>query len=313
MSQPFRKRAFHRLPFYLALVSLIITGTWVDRSTAQQPQSDDVIRVNSDLVLVNITVTDDNGRPVSNLQQSDFNISEDSRPQTISFFGSQSTPFAAIILLDASGSMENRMSLARSAAIRFVEGLRPEDAVAVFQFDSKIRKVQDFSASSDLSSRVFDAQANGMTVLYDAIVQAARDLAVRPERRKAIIVLSDGEDTKSDATQGKALNAALAVDAAIYSVDMTQDGTGTSRNQRLGMILRELSEKTGGIYVGTGGGPALREACKKIVQELSEQYTIGYQPTNQSLDGRWRTISVQSKKANLKIRARKGYRAAKSS
>lgn len=313
MRRPFASLFVSRLPFFLALISLLVTGAWVRPGIAQQPQSDEVIRVNSDLVLVNVTVTDESGLPVGNLQQSDFAVAEDSKPQSISFFGSQSTPFAAIILLDASGSMEQRMSLARSAAIRFVEGLRPEDAVAVYQFDSKIKKVQDFSASSDLSSRVFDAQAQGLTVLYDAIVQAARDLAARPERRKAIIVLSDGEDTKSEATQSKALNAAMAVDAAIYSIDMTQDGTGTSRNQRLGMILRELSEKTGGIYVGTGGGPALRDACKKIVQELSEQYTIGYQPTNQALDGRWRSINVQSKKGGLKIRARKGYRAAKAS
>lgn len=313
MPRSFPLLSVHRWPFFLALISLLVTGAWVRPSIAQQPQSDDVIRVNSDLVLVNVTVTDDSGRPVGNLQQGDFAVAEDSKPQSISFFGSQSTPFAAIILLDASGSMEQRMSLARSAAIRFVEGLRPEDAVAVYQFDSKIKKVQDFSASSDLSSRVFDAEARGLTVLYDAIVQAARDLATRPERRKAIIVLSDGEDTKSEATQAKALNAAMAVDAAIYSIDMTQDGTGTGRNQRLGMILRELSEKTGGIYVGTGGGPALRDACKKIVQELSEQYTIGYQPTNQALDGRWRSINVQSKKGGMKIRARKGYRAAKAS
>jgi Ca-activated chloride channel family protein len=150
-----------------------------------------------------------------------------------------------------------------------------------------------------------------MTVLYDGIVQAARELSTRPERRKAILVLSDGEDTKSEATQAKALNAALAVDASIYSVDMTQDGTGTSRDAHLGAILRELSEKTGGIYVGSGGGPAMRDACKKIVEELSEQYTIGYQPSNQAQDGRWRSISVQSKRPGVKIRARKGYRAAK--
>lgn len=306
-------RSFGLFTFLLCLFFVICLSGLPGRGVAQQPQTDDVIRVNTDLVVVNATVTDENGRPLSGLQQSDFTILEDSHPQNIAFFGAHSTPFAAIILLDASGSMGNRMSLARSAAIRFVEGLRPEDAVAVYQFDSKVRKVQDFSSSGDLSSRVFDAEANGMTVLYDAILQAARELATRPERRKAIVVLSDGADTKSEVTKEKALNGALAVDAAIYTVDMTQDGTGTNRDAHLGMVLRELSEKTGGIYVGSGGGPAMRDACKKIVQELSEQYTIGYQPSNQTADGRWRTISVQSKKPGVKIRARKGYRAAKAS
>ena len=143
-----------------------------------------------------------------------------------------------MVLLDSSGSMESRLSLARSAAIRFLDGLREEDVAAVYKFDSKVESVQDFSSGRDLAPVVFGVRAKGMTTLNDAIVEAAKVLADRPEKRKAIIVLSDGMDTYSKASSGKALETALAVGASIYTVDMSATDGSASRNQQSAMILK---------------------------------------------------------------------------
>jgi Ca-activated chloride channel family protein len=277
-----------------------------------QPKNDDeVVRVNADLVVLNVAVTDDKGKHLSGLGINDFKIFEDDKPQKITTFSTEDTTFAAVILIDTSGSMESRISLARSAAIRFLDGLRGEDYVSVYNFDSKIKRVQDFSTSHDLAPMAYKLEAKGMTVLYDAIVRASQELSKREEKRKAIIILSDGMDTMSGATMDKALNSAMAVDATIYAVNMSADGTGFNTDVRVTSILKSFAEKTGGRFVATAGGPAMREAFQSIVEELGQQYTIGYQPTNLQRDGRWRTIKVEVNKPKTNARTRKGYNAPK--
>jgi Ca-activated chloride channel homolog len=279
------------------------------------PQQDEVVRVNTDLVVLNVTVTDKSGQYVPGLRLSDFKVYEDGQevqPKLISGFSLHDSPFASVVLLDSSGSMESRLSLARSAAIRFLDGLREEDVAAVYKFDSKVEAVQDFSSGRDLAPMAFGVRAKGMTTLNDAIVEAAKVLADRPEKRKAIVVLSDGMDTYSKATSGKALETALAVGASIYTVDMSATEGGASRNQQSAMILKNFAEKSGGRFVATPGGPALREAFSSIAEELGHQYTIAYRPLNSARDGRWRTLEVKLSHSDLVVRTRKGYRAPKS-
>lgn len=283
-------------------------------AAAQQPQEDDdeVVRINTDLVVMNVTVVDAQGKYVHGLKRSDFKVFEDGREQPaeiISTFGTEETPFAAVILLDTSGSMESRMSLARSAAIRFLDGLRPDDVAAVYKFDAEIEKVQDFSPSRDLASMAFGLRARGMTSLNDAIVRAAQDLAERPEKRRAIVVLSDGMDTRSRASAEKALNRALAAQATIYTVDMSASHGPNVGNQQNAAVLRNFAAKSGGRFVATPGGQALREAFAGIIEELSNQYTIAYRPTNRARDGKWRTLEVKLTRPELAARTRKGYRA----
>ncbi|MBA3334270.1 MAG: VWA domain-containing protein, partial [Acidobacteria bacterium] len=170
----------------------------------------DIIKVESSLVVLNATIIDDKGKSVSGLKQSQFKVLEDGKEQAVIFFEAERTPFAAAILLDTSGSMESRVSMARSAAINFLDGLRIEDAVAIYNFDTKVSLVQNFSGSRDIAHTVYELKAGGMTVLNDAIYKAAEELAARSEKRKAIIVLSDGADTKSKYSADKALKAALA-------------------------------------------------------------------------------------------------------
>ena len=295
------------LPFFFAITCLGV-------QVAAAQDDDDVVRVNTDLVVLNVTVTDKAGQYVKGLKKSDFKIYEDGvevQPSAIASFALQESPYAAVVLLDSSGSMEARFSLARSAAIRFLDGLRPEDVAAVYRFDSKVERVQEFSGGRDLAPMAYAIRAKGMTTLNDAIVEAAKTLADRPEHRKAIVVLSDGMDTFSKASSDKAVESALAVGASIFAVDMASlEIAGSARQQSAGQ-LKGFAEKTGGRFISTPGGPALRDAFTGIANELGQQYTIAYRPTNTKRDGKWRTLEVKVEREEVAVRTRKGYHAPK--
>ena len=277
-------------------------------------QDDDVIRVNTELVVLNLTVTDHDGHYVKALKKSDFKIYEDGvevQPDMIASFSLHESPYAAVVLLDSSGSMEERFSLARSAAIRFLDGLRAEDVAAVYRFDSKVERVQEFSGGRDLAPIAYAIKAKGMTTLNDAIVEAAKTLAERPETRRAIIVLSDGMDTHSRASSDKAVEAALAVGASIFAVDMASLEVGGAGARQSATSLKGFAEKTGGRFISTPGGPALRDAFTGIADELGHQYTISYHPLNKTRDGKWRKLEVKVKREDVEVRTRKGYRGPK--
>ncbi len=298
------------MPFRITL-TLTVVILLFSILTLAQDDDDDVVSVDSSLVVLNATITDPAGKHVAGLKQDQLTILENGSAQEITFFAAEETPFAAVILLDTSGSMEQRVSLARSAAIRFLDGLRESDVAAIYRFDSKVSLVQTFSASRDVSDKIFDMKADGMTTLNDAVYKASQDLTGRTEKRRAIVVLSDGMDTYSSSSADKALKAALAANAVIYTVDMSSIEMGGKQRQQSQGVLRNFADKTGGSFISTPGGAALRAAFDKIVTELGNQYTIAYQPKNVAKDGKWRSIELQVSKPNLTIRTRKGYHAEK--
>ncbi|MDM7924256.1 MAG: VWA domain-containing protein, partial [Pyrinomonadaceae bacterium] len=230
--------------------------------------------------------------------------------QKTDFFQSEETPFAAVVLLDTSRSMGANVSLARAAAIKFLEGIRETDSVSIYRFDSKIKLVQDFSNSRDVSEKIFDLRSEGMTALNDAVFTAAQELSKRSEKRRAIIVLSDGADTMSGRSADKALREALAANAVIFTVDMAASGERTSAVLANRAVLRNFAERSGGTFVETPGGARLREAFTGFVEELGVQYTLGYEPANMKKDGKWRSIELRVARPNLTIKTRKGYTAA---
>ncbi len=272
-------------------------------------QAEDEIKVDSSVVILNASIKNSSGRHVAGLKQDQFKVFEDGVEQPIEYFSSEETPFAAVILLDTSGSMEQRVSMARAAAIRFLDGLRASDSAAIYRFDSKIELVQSFSNSRDIAEAAFDLKAYGMTRMNDAIYQAAVDLSKREEKRRAIIVLSDGQDTMSGRPADRVLKAAMSADIAIYTIDMSPIGDA-KRAQNQG-ALKSLAEKSGGTFISTPGGADMRAAFEKIVEDLGVQYTLGYSPVNIRRDGKWRAIELKVARPNLTIRTRKGYNAAK--
>ena len=296
-----------RFPFLAAILLLAAVTAFA--------QDDDVVRVTTENVVLNLTVTDSTGKYVKGLKLSDFKVYEDGvevKPEMVASFSLQESPYAAVVLLDSSGSMEARFTLARSAAIRFLDGLREEDVAAVYRFDSKVERVQEFSGGRDLAPMAYAIRAKGMTTLNDAVVEAARILAERPEHRKAIVILSDGMDTYSKATSEKAVETALAVGASIFAVDMSDLNVGGSSGRVGAAQLKGFAEKTGGRFVATPGGQALRDTFAGIADELGHQYTIAFRPVNKNRDGKWRKLEVKLAREDLTVRTRKGYRAPKS-
>lgn len=292
------------------LLPILLTVSLLSTILAAQ-NDDDVINIDSSIVVVNAAVTDSSGKAVTGLTQKLFRVFEDGAEQSIESFSAEETPFAAVILLDTSGSMEERVTLARSAAIQFLDGLRFTDFAAIYHFHSKVELVQDFSNSRDIRDQIFDLKSSGMTVLNDAIYKAAEVLSNRPEKRRAIIVLSDGADTMSRRSSTKALDAALATGCTIYTVDMASlTAGGRERMQNQG-VLKNLAERSGGRFIATPGGVAMRDAFRSIVAELGVQYTLAYAPANTKKDGKWRSIELRIAKPDLTIRTRKGYKAPK--
>ncbi|MDX6576389.1 MAG: Ca-activated chloride channel [Blastocatellia bacterium] len=314
----FRSNAL-ALMFLMALSLLFLPAPLAPRPTGAHPSSfkrspaqdqDDVVRVNTDLVVLNATVLDKDGKFVPGLKLTDFQIFEDGAEQKTVGFSAEETPFAAAILLDTSGSMETRLTLGRSAAIRFLEGLREEDVAAVYNFDIKVEQMQDFSPGRDLPARAFGLHTKMMTALNDAVLRGADDLAKRAEKRRAIVVLSDGGENSSRASAGKALDHALQAGATIYAVNMSETGPG--RDIVGESILKNLAEKSGGRYVASPGGQSLRDSFAAIAEELGHQYTLVYRPLNRERDGRFRAIQIKTDRPGVNIRTRKGYRAPKS-
>lgn len=293
-------------PLVIALLLAAVASPF--GSAANSQDDDEIIKVETDLVLLNVTATSSGGEYVHGLKRADFKVFEDGREQEITNFSREETPFAVALLLDTSGSMEGRISLARSAVIRFLDGLRVDDNACVYSFNTKVELVQEFSNSRDLMPKAFDLGARGWTVLNDAVLRAAGELSKRPEKRRAVLVLSDGADTRSSASADKALSAALSANATIYSVDMGQSLSASANTLSGAGALKNFASKSGGRYIATPGGQQLREAFAEIIEELSNQYTIGYRPSNRARDGRWRTVEVKVARPEVSARTRRGYK-----
>jgi Ca-activated chloride channel homolog len=293
-----------------AFLPLISATKPVGANTQDNAQDqDDVVRVSTDLVVLNVTVLDKDGKFVTGLKRGDFQISEDGVEQKTAAFSAEETPFAAAILLDTSGSMESRLTLGRSAAIRFLDGLREQDVASFYSFDIKVEQWGDYSPGRDLPPRVYGLKSKTWTALNDAVVRAAEDLAKREEKRRAIVVLSDGGENYSRASADKALDRASLAAATIYGVNMSEQGP--KRDLAAAATLRNLAEKSGGRYIDTPGGLQLRDSFAAIAEELGHQYTISYRPSNRARDGKWRKVDVKLTKPDVNVRTRKGYRAPK--
>ena len=278
-----------------------------------EEKGDDPISFETNVVVLNVTVTNFSEDFVGGLKRSDFTILEDKLNQPITDFTVEVKPFAAAILIDASGSMAEKMTLARAACTSFVEGLREDDTFAIYSFSGmKVKQVQDFSDVRDIADRLWDLRADGMTPMYDALVKATEDLLKRPERRRVILLVSDGGDSTSRATLDEVIRKATDVGITIYCVDMSDRGVYRVAPRDNGAeVMKNLALKTGGRFYASPGGSALRDAFAQTVEELRNQYTISYEPKNEKKDGKWRAIEVQLRSPALKARTRRGYYAAK--
>ncbi len=306
----------------LCLIAPVAGARQDKKATAtqqQQREEDDSLKLHSDLVVVNLVVTNSKGQYANGLSAKDFLVFEDGAVQRINSLITEEDPFAAAILIDMSGSMQYKFSLVRAAAASFVDHIRDNDQVAVYGFNNKIKLFQDFSDLRDISEYVWDAKAEDTTRLYDCADEAIIALEKRAEKRKAIVLISDGCDTTSSkASFDSVMKKALADGITIYSIDLIDDAARMgSGSDVLGLRrgeseMKQFASQTGGRYVHSPQGDKLEEAFTGIVDELRNQYTLTYYSTNKKRDGRWRKLAVGTSRQELTIRTRKGYWAPKS-
>jgi len=253
------------------------------------------------LVEVYASVTDAQGDAVTGLKQSDFELRENGEPQTITNFAAGEFPLSVAIGIDRSFSMTGtRLSLAKSAAQAFLDELRPQDQAMVLAVGSEVEVVAPLSTNRSAQQVAINKlDAFGTTGLHDAIITAID--AVQPAKgRRALILLSDGNDRYSQASASDALERARRSDVMIYPV-----GLGQTRAP----LFAELATVTGGRSFLARDGAALSDTLRSIARELKLQYLLGYTPSRPTVSGsnEWRSITVTVKKPDVRVRARDGY------
>lgn len=271
------------------------------------------------LVEVYTTVKDDVGRFIMSLGQNDFIVKEDGVPQRLSLFTSERKPVQVLLLLDVSASMkrEERLSTAIEAAKLFVEALEPGDRVSLVTFSDEVKTLEPFSDSREKAqSAIASVQPERGTALYDAIF-AASGMLGKEEGRRALVLLSDGQDLAYDGmgpgsvrTFEESVAEALRHQVTAYTIGLGENLSNDydfARRHSAVQVLTRLASDTGGKFLEVRRPGRLRSAFERILDELRFQYTLGYHPTNDRRDGGWRSIEVGVSKPRLIVNARKGY------
>ncbi len=260
-------------------------------------------------VILSATIIDKEDLFVKGLQKEDLTVYENGMPQKIIDFYTETRPITLALLIDTSGSMRDEMDEVHKAAGRFVDTLRTEDSALIIDFSEKVFLIQDISNDKSLlKESINSTTALGGTAIYDALHAAFRKLN-KIEGRKAIILLSDGEDTESYIDYARVLNEAKASEVTIYSI-----GLGTSfTNAPNRSILKELAEETGGKAFFPSNASKLESVYESIADELRMQYYITYFSGISSWDGQWVKVSIEAKNKNYTVRTKKGFYAVKRS
>ncbi len=296
-----------RVMLWMLLATVTATA-----AAAQRSPQDDVPVIRADVEVVNIlaTVRDRKGRYVADLSRQDFDVYEDGVKQKIEYFnyesGEQAQPLTIVMLIDTSGSVKDKLRFEQQAASEFLQATLREnvDLAAVIQFDSEVNLVQDFTYDfKTLENAILDIRAGGATMLYDAVFLAVEDLLSGEVGRKVIVILSDGADTQSVITSDQAIRVAQNEDVLIYGIGVRSPGFDSNFDK-----IREFANSTGGLFFKSKASlQRLREVFAQINQEIKNQYSLGYIPSNPTRDGSFRRISVKVKRSGLKVTHRKGY------
>jgi VWFA-related protein len=289
-------------------------------ASAQQPAAQKIApdlpdtRIKVDVTRVNVlfTVTDKKGRFITDLGKEDFLVSENKKPQVIQEFTAETDlPLRIAILIDTSNSIRDRFKFEQEAAIAFVSSvIRPrEDKAMIVSFDTSAELASDLVDDPEkLAKTIRNLRPGGGTSLYDAIYFACRDKLIedqpRHKFRRAVIIVSDGDDNQSRVTRDQALEMAQKADSVIYAIS-----TNISRIENDGdKVLRYLTEETGGQAFFPFKVQDLEQSFENIATELRRQYNIFYRPEPLKADGLYHSINVKvNGRKDLIVRARKGY------
>lgn len=269
-----------------------------------------VFRAGIDLVTFGVTVTDRRGGLVTDLGRDDFEIVEDGRRQVIEYFspGGGEEALSRLhtgLMLDTSASMERDLTMARSAAIKFLNLLPQSEDITLVDFDTEVRVTRypqgDFPR---VVERIRNRKPEGWTALYDAL-GVYLDGASSQSGRPVLVMYTDGADSRSSLSYGEVLDLLRASQATVYAVGLVENSGRFRMDSRL--RLQQMTEATGGQAFFPSRLEDLDAAYGKVLDEIRAQYQLGYASTNPAADGHWRKVEVTVKRPGLKVRSRKGY------
>ena len=259
------------------------------------PKTD--IRVNATLVLIPVTVTDPLGRFVTGLDKENFKISEDKADQAIRSFSSEDAPISVGVVFDCSGSMGDKLVKSRQAVAQFFKTANPEDEFFLVQFNDNARLIQPFTHNlEEIQNKLTFTQSKGRTALLDAIYMALHEMKKAKNARKAVLIISDGGDNNSRYTETEVKNLVKEADVQIYAIGIYEMGASRGRTPEEANgpgLLTEVAEPTGGRMYEADNINELPDIAAKIGMELRNQYILGYSPSNQERDGKYRRVQVK--------------------
>jgi Ca-activated chloride channel family protein len=271
------------------------------------------LKIDVDLVLVNATVTDSLNRYVSGLEQEHFQLWEDRVEQKVQYFSAEDVPISVGVIFDVSGSMKDKLQTATAAAGTFLRTGNPDDEYFMISFSNKPQVASDFTTDiTRLQNKLIFSAAKGMTAMYDAVYLGLEKVKEGTNPKKALLLITDGEDNQSRYTFSQVRDFVKEQDVQIYAIGIVDDWSSQLSAGHTGRALvEELAELTGGRAFFPNSVYDLEDICTKIAVELKNQYVIGYQSTNKAEDGKWRKLRMQVNPpkgiSRLSVRYRQGY------
>jgi Ca-activated chloride channel homolog len=274
-----------------------------------------VVRERTELVNLTVTVIDRSGRAVTGLAPQDIEIYEDKVKQTIEHYGAEDAPISVGVVLDVSDSMQNKIEQARDALKAFIETCHAEDDFFLLGFNHRANLLAEFCDGEGLQRRLNMIAAQGETALYDAVNLGVEKVRQGRHRKRALLVISDGQDNASRYTLDQLRQRLKESDVQLYCVGVGRPVLSEKAEQRQEMrgqmILDEIARLTGGRAFFVNSASELEETTTRVALELRRQYSLGYTPTNQRRDGKWRKIRVRVSRPTwmpeLVVRTRDGY------
>ncbi len=255
------------------------------------------IRIDTNLVLIPVTVTTPLNQFVTGMEKENFRVFEDKAEQEIAYFASFDAPLSVGLVFDASGSMGSKLTKSRQAAAQFFKTANPEDEFFLVQFNDRPQMVVPFTQNTeDIQSRLTFTQAKGRTALLDGIYQALQMLKKGRNPRKALLIISDGGDNSSRYTENEVRNLLKEADAQMYAIGIFEPigARGRTAEELSGPgLLSELAEMTGGRHFPVDNLNELPDIAAKIGIELRNQYVLGYTSKNLNRDGKYRRVTVK--------------------
>jgi len=270
------------------------------------------IRMNVDLVLVPVTVTDPLNRLVTGLEKQDFQVYENNSEQKIASFAAEDAPVSIGIIFDLSGSMSSKLVRARQSILQFIKTANPQDEFFVIGFNDRPELIEDFTNSVDnIQARLATLQAGHRTALLDAIYYGVAKMQNATHERKALLVVSDGGDNRSRYTEGELRSKVRESDVEIFSIGIFDANAPTPEERTGPQLLDSLSMDSGGRLYQVDDIDEMGDIAEKISTELRNQYVIGYRPKDLARDGKWRKVKVKINPPPglppLTVYARTGY------